>query len=53
METDTLPYVKWTASGNLLYEAGSSDPVLCDNLEGGMGWEVGGRVKREGMYVYL
>ena len=29
------------ASGNLLYAAGSSNPVLCDNLEG---WDgVGGR----------
>ena len=27
--------------------------VLCDNLEGGMGWEVGGRFKREGTCVYL
>ena len=26
---------------------------LCDNLEGGMGWEVGGRLKRERMCVYL
>ena len=25
-------------------------PVLCDNLEG---WEVGGRFKREGTYIYL
>ena len=34
-------------------------PMLCDNLEGwdgigvGMGWEVGGRFKRKGTYVYL
>ena len=34
--------------------------MLCDNLEGwgevgwdGMGWEVEGRFKREGTYVYL
>ena len=26
------------SSGNLLYDAGSSNPVLCDNLEG---WEEG------------
>ena len=25
----------------------------CDNLEGGMGWEVGGRFMREVTYVYL
>jgi len=27
--------------------------VLCDNIEGGMGWEVGGKFRREGTYVYL
>ena len=26
---------------------------LCDRLKGGVGREVGGRFKREGMYVYL
>ena len=26
---------------------------LCNNLEGGMGREMGGRFKREGTYVYL
>ena len=25
---------------------------LCNNLEGGMGWEMGGRFKREGTYIY-
>ena len=36
------------ASGNLLYDAGKSIMVLCDNLEG---WdEVGGRFKREEAY---
>ena len=29
----TLPYVKSVASGNLLYDAGSSNPVLCDSLD--------------------
>ena len=55
METYKLPYVKWMASGNLLYDAGSSNQVLCDNLEGG-GWGgVGGgrEAQREGTYVYL
>ena len=35
------------ASGNLLYDAGSSDLVLCDNLEG---WDgvAGGREGLEG-----
>ena len=27
--------------------------VLCDNLEGWDRWEMGGRFKREGTYVYL
>ena len=27
--------------------------MLCDNLDGSGGWEVGGRFKREGTYVYL
>ena len=34
IETCTLPYVKHVVSGNLLYDVGSSNPVLCDNLEG-------------------
>ena len=27
--------------------------MLCGNLEGWFGWEVGGRFEREGTYVYL
>ena len=47
METYSLPYVKQPASGNLLYDAGSSNLVLCDNLEGWNG--VGdGREVQEG-----
>ena len=43
METLTLPYVKETASGNLLYEAGSSTPCSVTTW-GWAGWggEVGG-----------
>ena len=37
----------------MLYDAGSSNLVLCDSLEGGMGWEVGRRFYRVGTYVYL
>ena len=33
METYTRPCVKQMAGGNLLYDAGSSNPVLCDFLE--------------------
>ena len=37
-----------------MYDAGNPKPVLCDNLEGGvMGWEMGGRFKMEGTYLYL
>ena len=40
-ETCTSPYVKARAGGNSLCDSGSSNPALCDNLEG---WdEVGGR----------
>ena len=53
METYTLPYVKYIASGNLLYDARSSDQALCDNLEGWDGVGVGGKFKREGTHVYL
>ena len=52
VKTYTLPYVKQIASGNLLYVTGSSNLVLCDNLEGGMGWEVGGEFKMwRDMYI--
>ena len=37
----------------MLYDTGSSNSVLCDNLEGWDGWEVGRRLKREGTYIYL
>ena len=53
METYTLPYVKQTASGNLLYDAGSSNQVLCDNLEGWDGVGDGREVQKKGMYAYL
>ena len=33
IETYTLPYVKQITSGNLLYDTGSSKPVLCGNVE--------------------
>ena len=36
----------------MLYGVGSSSLVLADNLEGS-GWEMEGRLKREGTYVYL
>ena len=45
--TDTLPYVKLIASGNLLYDMGIPKSVLCDNLEGWDG-EGGEREVQEG-----
>ena len=51
IEAYTLPYVKYIASGNLLYDAWSSNLILCDNLQA---WDgVGKKFKREGTYVYL
>ena len=41
VETNTLSYVKQITSGNLTYDAGNSNLVLCDNLRGmGYGTEV-------------
>ena len=51
IETYTLPHVRQVGSGNLLYDAGSSNRVLCDNLEGWDGEEVGVRFKREGTQI--
>ena len=53
IETHTLSYAKCTASGNLLYDAGSSNLVLCDYLEGVRWVGVGERFRKEGTYVYL
>ena len=52
VETHTLPYIKQIASGNLLYDTGSSNPVPCDYLEGwdGERWEGGSR-RRGNMYT--
>ena len=33
IETYTLPYIKYIASGNLLYDAENSKQVLCNNLD--------------------
>lgn len=48
----TLPCVEQMASGKLPYSAGSS-AQCCDGLEGrGGGWQ-GGRLEKEGMYVFV
>ena len=45
--------MKYIASGTLLYDAGSSNLVLCDNLEGWGGVGDGEGFRREESYVYL
>ena len=49
-EAYTLPSVKRIASGNLLCDAGSLNPVLCDNLQGWDGVEESSR-ERGCMYT--
>ena len=54
MEIYTLPYVKQIASGNFLYDVGSSNLMLCDNLKGWDGVR-GGREFQDGgdIYIYI
>jgi len=52
IETQTLPYVKQIASGNMLF-AESSIWCSLTTQRVGMEWGVGGRFKREGTYVCL
>ena len=49
----TLPYIKYIAKGNLLYVSGNPNTGCVSTQRGGMGREMGGRFKREGIYVYL
>ena len=51
IEAYTLPAVKQTDSGSLLYDAESSNSVLCDNLEECDGVQ-GGLRKRGHMHTY-
>ena len=44
-EIYTLPYIKQIASGNLLYDPGSSNSLFCDNLEGWIGMGSGSMVQ--------
>ena len=37
----------------LIHPRAKSEALLCDHHKRGMGWEVGGRFKREVTYVYL
>ena len=43
--------VNQIASGKQLYSTGNSGQ--CFPQPGGVGWGVGGRLKKEGIYVYL
>ena len=49
----TLPYAKQIANGNLLNDSGNSNWGSVTTQRDGKGWEVGGRFKKEGTYVYL
>ena len=48
-----LPYIKEIANANLLYGSGNSNRASVPNKKGGIGREMGGMFKREGIYVYL
>jgi len=52
MEAYTLPYGKQVTNGNLLYDSGNSNQGSVTTYMDGKGWEVGGRFKREGTYIY-
>ena len=47
----TLPYVKQTTNGNLLYGSGNSKQGLCINLEGWGGEREGWGGERDGREV--
>ena len=49
----TLLYVKQRAKGNLLYGSGNFNRGSVFTYRGGLGKEMGGSFKREGIHVYL
>ena len=53
METYTLPYVKYVASGSLMYNAGNPNLVLCDNLEGWRKEGCGRGIQEGGVHMYV
>ena len=53
METYTLPFVKQTAKGNLLYNLGNSDWGSVNNLEGWDGEGDGREVQKGGNICIL
>ena len=52
METYILPFVKQTASRNVLCDTGSSTPCSETTSRGGMEREMGGELRRDGTYAY-
>ena len=48
-----LPYVKFIASESSLHNSGNLNRGSVSTQRGGVGREMGGRFKREGIYVYL
>ena len=53
MEIYALPYVKYIANGNLLYDSGNSNQSSVTTKKGGMGRELGGTFLWEGTWVNL
>ena len=51
VEAYTLPYVKWIASGNLMYDSRSSNRGSVTTSRGGMEWEGDSR-GRGSVYTY-
>ena len=49
----TLPYVKQTANGNLLYGSGNSNRGCVSTWRGGKGMGIGGSFKKAGIYIYF
>ena len=49
----TLPCVKQTVNRTLLFVSGNSNRGSVSTWRGGMGREMGGRFRREMIYVYL
>ena len=54
-EAYILPYVKYIASGNLLYDLGCSNPVLCEWQPRGWDGVRHGKEVQEGgdIYIYI
>ena len=51
MNANVVQEVNQIASGEQLYSTGNSGQ--CFSQPGEVGWGVGGRLKKEGIYVYL